>query len=319
MLSIRFQSFPYRVRAIRRAARIITGAALLTLTLLPGLARAEAGPRCYDPANAGGPGKAGWTGCEGDYIVRDRSELVAISAPNTSIHEHDGVTYTFADGPHTLFTGQVTRINDIFTHAPRVDIGHWDTSRVTTMRQLFYRKYYDGDLSGWDTSNVTDMRQMFHRAQGNPTGMENWNVSNVRDFSQMFDNNYTFNRDISGWDTSGATNMEKMFFGTSVFNQDLSGWDVRQFATMPRLFDAAVRDWTNPDWKPQRATAGATAPVVTGVLGLTADGYYGEGETIEIAVDFDMPVTVDTTGGLPRISLDYIYVPPPIAAAYYLR
>ena len=54
------------------------------------------------------------------------------------------------------------------------------------------------------------------------------------------------------------------------------------------------------------ASALATAaPSVTGVaIALeTDDGSWGEGETVEAAFTFDEAVTVDTTGGVPSVTL----------------
>jgi len=45
------------------------------------------------------------------------------------------------------------------------DISKWDTSKVTSMMQMFTRAYYfDGDISKWDTSEVTTMHSMFTHA-----------------------------------------------------------------------------------------------------------------------------------------------------------
>jgi uncharacterized repeat protein (TIGR02059 family) len=46
------------------------------------------------------------------------------------------------------------------------------------------------------------------------------------------------------------------------------------------------------------------APTVTGVSALTSDGTYKAGDTIDITVAFGEAVTVDTTGGTPRIHID---------------
>ncbi|PJE30928.1 Invasin, domain 3 [Pseudooceanicola antarcticus] len=94
---------------------------------------------------------------------------------------------------------------------------------------------------------------------------------------------------------------------------------VRGLPGQPDNFDGVTLAGTIPDWRPLWSTAGVAAPVVTGVRGLTPDGYYRKGETIEIAVDFDMPVTVDTGGGTPFLYLNYIYTAPPLPTAEFDR
>jgi len=42
------------------------------------------------------------------------------------------------------------------------NIGDWDTSSVTNMRQMFfYATSFNHDISAWDVLNVTDMMEMF--------------------------------------------------------------------------------------------------------------------------------------------------------------
>ena len=41
-------------------------------------------------------------------------------------------------------------------------ISYWDTSKVTCMKQLFFKRtFFNDDISLWDVSNVTDMSEMF--------------------------------------------------------------------------------------------------------------------------------------------------------------
>ena len=42
------------------------------------------------------------------------------------------------------------------------DISLWDTSLITDMSRLFFRKQlFNSDISNWDVSNVNNMEQMF--------------------------------------------------------------------------------------------------------------------------------------------------------------
>ena len=45
------------------------------------------------------------------------------------------------------------------------DIGEWDVSNVTKMREMFTRNdVFNGDIGSWDVSAVTNMTAMFKDA-----------------------------------------------------------------------------------------------------------------------------------------------------------
>ena len=70
-----------------------------------------------------------------------------------------------------------------------LDLSNWNTSRVTSMRNMFYRciKLTSLNLSGWDTSNVTDMYNMFFGCSGLIwLDLSSFDTSNVTDMSYMF-------------------------------------------------------------------------------------------------------------------------------------
>ena len=41
------------------------------------------------------------------------------------------------------------------------DLNFIDTSLIKNMSGLFYKSYFNGDISQWDVSNVKDMKGMF--------------------------------------------------------------------------------------------------------------------------------------------------------------
>ena len=101
-------------------------------------------------------------------------------------------------------------------------IGSWDTSSVTTMKDMFAGTFFfNQDISKWNTATVTDMEKMFREAS-------------------------SFNRDISKWNTVVVKNMQGMFDGARAFNQDLSSWNVDKVGSACAYFDASAVAWTQP-------------------------------------------------------------------------
>jgi surface protein len=221
--------------------------------------------------------------CEATIDGRSETLLVVDNgsirtAANGGI-EVDGVTY--APGlPNGLYTGKVTDMTGLFfkRYDFDKDIGHWDTSQVTTMRLMFGSSWsgdvmtFNQDISDWDTSNVTDMSRMFYSnpAFNQPIGswdvssvetmrgmfnasasaksighsfnqpLNDWDVSNVRDMGHMFYRARSFNQDLDRWDTSNVENMRRTFRSAYSFNGDISTWDVSSVTDMGEMFAHGV-------------------------------------------------------------------------------
>jgi len=119
-------------------------------------------------------------------------------------------------------------------------ISDWNTSAVTTMKDLFKDKTtFDDDISNWDVSNVTDMRYMFYEAADFNQYIGGWDVSNVTEMSNMFRSAADFNQYIGGWDVSAVTNMSYMFTAATSFNRDISEWNVSNVTLMLGMFQSA--------------------------------------------------------------------------------
>jgi surface protein len=121
------------------------------------------------------------------------------------------------------------------------DISVWNTSQVTSMRELFRdRKDFNDPVGNWDVSNVTDMYWMFFNATSFDQSLDSWNVSKVTTMGGMFWHASSFNQPLNSWDVGNVTNMRYMFSYASSFNQPLHSWDVKSVTVMFCMFYRAV-------------------------------------------------------------------------------
>lgn len=127
------------------------------------------------------------------------------------------------------------------------DVGSWNTSKVTTISEIFgtARGFNNGgssSINNWDTSSITDMSIAFSNCNVFNQPLNNWNVRKVTTFSNMFNNALSFNSSLSGWalgaDTA-ATSCANMFNGATRFNQPLDSWNVNKVTTMISMFQGA--------------------------------------------------------------------------------
>lgn len=166
-------------------------------------------------------------------------------------------TVSFGEG---FNTGKATSMEAMFSYCPNlrsVDVEVFDTSNVTTMKNMFalmeyggYVKGYAGymveyanlqnlDVSGWDTSNVCDMSGMFTGCKSlEQLDVSAWNMSSVTDLGGTFAGCEKLKiLDVSNWDLSAVTNMWGTFcncYSLSVL--DVSNWDTSKVTSMDRLF-----------------------------------------------------------------------------------
>jgi surface protein len=121
------------------------------------------------------------------------------------------------------------------------DISTWNTSQVTSMRELFkHRQDFNDPIGNWDVSNVTDMFWMFYGARSFNQSLDSWNVSKVTTMQGMFSFASSFNQPLNSWDVRNVTNMGDMFDYASSFNQPLHSWDVKSVTDMSWMFSHAV-------------------------------------------------------------------------------
>ena len=126
-----------------------------------------------------------------------------------------------------------------------LNIGKWDTSKVTNMSSMFNEAtgLTTLDIGKWDTSNVMDMYSMFNGATGLTTlDIGKWDTSKVTYMSSMFSGATGLTTlDIGKWDTSKVTNMSSMFSGATGLNTlDIGKWDTSKVTNMSSMFKGAT-------------------------------------------------------------------------------
>ena len=119
-------------------------------------------------------------------------------------------------------TSKVTTMEDMFNddngHDFNQDLGRWNTSKVETMEDMFWNSAFNRDIGNWDTSQVTNMESIFRNTSFN-YDISEWNTSKVIDMRYMFYQASSFNHDVSGWTGSAATSAQAyMFTGATAFN-----------------------------------------------------------------------------------------------------
>ena len=95
-------------------------------------------------------------------------------------------------------------------------------------------------ISTWDTSGVTDMYRLFFRRSDFNEDLSEWNVSKVETMEGMFSGAKAFNKPIGGWDVSNVKTMEGMFYGATAFDKTIDGWNVSNVKTMEGMFYGAT-------------------------------------------------------------------------------
>ena len=162
------------------------------------------------------------------YTKRTRSQIVRGNQGNSN----------------TTCTSGITDLSNFYVGRGgfNQDIGHWDTSDVTTMYYMFgFAESFNQDISHWDTSNVRNMADMFYGASAFNQPIGSWDTSSVTNMGEMFYRASAFNRSLNDWDVSNVTNMEGMFAYASKFNGNVSSWNPSKVTDMSYMFRDAKR------------------------------------------------------------------------------
>ena len=159
-----------------------------------------------------------------------------------------------------LCTSFVTDMSKLFKGLTNFNmpIGHWDTSRVTNMEEMFFDASSFGprqQIGDWDVGRVTDMSYMFYNAQSFNRPINRWNVSNVVDMDEMFSHAESFDQPIGGWDVGKVMYMSGMFYHADSFDQPIGNWNVSNVVNMSGMFEGAY-SFNQPigNWNVARVT-----------------------------------------------------------------
>ena len=116
-------------------------------------------------------------------------------------------------GGWTLATGldknincfRMFRNNSGFNNGGSPAISGWNTSRITSMSNMFSSaSAFNQPIGTWDTSSVINMESMFNGSSAFDQDLSNWIVTGVTVFGSSFMNNVTlstenYDRTLSGW------------------------------------------------------------------------------------------------------------------------
>ena len=92
-----------------------------------------------------------------------------------------------------------------------------------------------GDVELWDTSRVTSMDQLFRTASSFNADLSLWNTSQVTSMYYTFAEAFSFNGVITQWNTNSVTEISHLFFQAKAFNQSLC-WNLSTVASADTLF-----------------------------------------------------------------------------------
>ena len=143
--------------------------------------------------------------------------------------------YTFADGFELRKAVKLWFEDTGAAEAKYGQIKNWGTSKVTSMKELFYgKREFNEDLSAWDVSQVTNMNRMFsgctafngkryaphhphihthtHARTRSPAGTAWVHASPSSPHPDSLAG------DVSAWNVSQVTDMHEMFYGCKAFN-----------------------------------------------------------------------------------------------------
>lgn len=131
----------------------------------------------------------------------------------------------------TLSFPKVTNTAYMFSNSKATSIPYFDTSNVTTMKQMFQYCQYITSVAEYNTSNVTDMSQMFYYCTKLET-VPQFDTSNVTTMNQMFQS-CTNLSSVPHFNTSNVKDMTQMLERTAVTT--IPQFDTSRVTTVYRM------------------------------------------------------------------------------------
>lgn len=133
----------------------------------------------------------------------------------------------------------------------KLDLSHFDVSKVTDFTAMFYRCEYleELNITGWKTTSATTFDNLFNRCSSlKSVDVSGFDTTNVTDMNEMFSDCYELESlDLRHFDTSKVIKMEGMFsadYGSSSDNKvmklktlDLSSFDTSLVTNMKAMFN----------------------------------------------------------------------------------
>ena len=171
-------------------------------------------------------GKAGIMNCQfrsRRYLCNSiRSRAPGCPCPEVVYDAIPNIFREFLEIINDWIAGGVTRTG---VEAKYGKIEDWDTSNVTSMKNLFHsKKTFNEDISKWNTSNVTDMGGMFHSSKAFNQPIDKWDVSNVLSMKCMFCDALAFDQNLGSWEPKVCTDFNSMFNGAFGDSQNNGDW-----------------------------------------------------------------------------------------------
>ena len=192
-----------------------------------------------------------------DVSITGKGKVMAYVVPNAKEAAYFDL---FIQGDGKVFANPDSSfLFDEFRYLDQVDLGNFDTSRVTDMSGMFYAAGYHTPTfkinlgNNFDTSNVINMNQIFNQMGYKSTNFtldlgDKFDTSKVTDMYKAFwktgYNSTVFTIDLGNkFDTSNVTRMNYMFgnmgFSSTVITLDLGDkFNTSNVTEMPEMFQS---------------------------------------------------------------------------------
>ena len=200
--------------------------------------------------NIGGWDTSNVINMQGMFYACANLTTVNMNQLNTSSNRN--TSYMFAgctrletlDLDNNFDTSRVTTMQQMFLNcssltgetASEFSVSNWNVGLVTNMESLFLgcTSLTTLDVSLWNTNSAITMYKMFLNCERlKPLNVANWNTGNVMTMAYMFNNCRALEMlDVSRWDTHNVIDISYMFQGCSGLTYlNLDNWSTERITT----------------------------------------------------------------------------------------